>query len=435
MRWWLIGAGVCIGAACAVKWDAVWFMPAFVALAVSWEAGARRTAGLAPWGRRTLDAGWWFVVGVAALLPVIKFYNGWVASVAAAAGLLALWELAALRPARASARRAVLAAWAVVALAMLVGTYHVVRFGDTTDVRGDQRVHDAPRTHWIWLLVALVLIAATLVAGRARPHPPGGGLRRLRYRGWQVPVALGATPAAVYVASWTGWFVNSHYAYAHDSYVGFGQGTVAHWHAVFKGWLSYHFQAYWFHSHLYSPHRYASRPLSWLVIQRPVAYFYDSPANGQHGCTVSTGCAREVLGMGNPAIFWAAIPALLAVLWLWISRRDWRAGSVLLCFAAGWLSWFPFSGYIPGTGSRSRTEFLFYVLDVLPFMVLAVTLTVGLVIGPRVASARRRVLGSSGAGAYVLTAVVLFFYFYPVLAAIAIAKGAWDDRMWFSSWI
>ncbi len=171
------------------------------------------------------------------------------------------------------------------------------------------------------------------------------------------------------------------------------------------------------------------------MLHRPVAYFYDSPKPGEHGCQVAEGCAREVLAIGNPAVFWAAIPALLVLLWWWLSRRDWRAGAVLLCFSAGYLTWFPFSAYIPGTGSKSRTEFLFYVLDVLPFMILAVTLVLGLVIGPRQASAKRRLWGAGGAGTYVLTAVVLFFYFYPVLAAIAISKGAWGNRMWFSSWI
>jgi dolichyl-phosphate-mannose--protein O-mannosyl transferase len=123
------------------------------------------------------------------------------------------------------------------------------------------------------------------------------------------------------------------------------------------------------------------------------------------------------------------------VLWLWVSRRDWRAAAVLVCFAAGYLTWFPYSAYLPGTGSRSRTEFLFYVLDVLPFMVLAVTLVLGLVVGGRDASPRRRLWGSSAAGAYVLTVVVLFFYFYPILAAIPIGKDTWSNLMWFSSWI
>jgi C-terminal four TMM region of protein-O-mannosyltransferase len=439
VRWWLVGAGVCLGAACAVKWDGVWFLPAFVLLAVLWEAGARRTAGLEPYARRTLDAAWWFVVGVASLLPVIKFYHFWAWSLGAAIALLLLWELPALRPhspgGSAIGTRAAWAAWAVVAVATLVATYRVVRYGDTLTLPDGDRHAGPPHVHWLWLGVAVVLVGLTGLAGWRRPHPAGRQLPPLRGRGWQAPVALGIVPAAVYVASWTGWFVNSRFAYGHDQYVQPGMGTLAHAHAVFKGWLSYHFQAYWFHAHLYSPHRYASRPLSWLALQRPVAYFYTSPKEGQDGCGAAGGCGREVLALGNPAVFWGAILALLVVAWLWVARRDWRAAAVLVCFGAGYLTWFPFSAYLPGTGSKPRTAFLFYVLDVLPFMVLAVTLALGVVIGGRDATARRRLWGSSAAGAYVLTAVVLFFYFYPVLAAVSIPKGTWDNLMWFSSWI
>ncbi|MFL6139576.1 MAG: dolichyl-phosphate-mannose--protein mannosyltransferase [Frankiaceae bacterium] len=434
VRWWLVGAGVCLGAACAVKWDGVWFLPAFVLLAVLWEAGARRTAGLEPYARRTLDGAWWFAVGSASLLPVIKFYHFWAWSLATAVALPLLWELAALRPGGRAGRRVALGAWAVVAVATLYGAYHLVRFGDTRSLSGSTRNAGPPHVHWLWFGLAVVLVALTALAGRRRPHLTGRW-RSPSGRGWQVPVALGAAPAAVYVASWIGWFVNSSDAYAHDTYVRAGMGTLSHAHAVFKGWLSYHFQAYWFHAHLYSPHQYASRPLSWLVLQRPVAYFYQSPADGVNGCTASGGCAREVLALGNPAVFWGALVALLATGWLWASRRDWRAAAVLVCFAAGYLTWFPFSGYLPGTGSKSRTEFLFYVLDVVPFMVLAITLVLGWVIGGRDATPRRRLWGSSAAGAYVLTVVVLFFYFYPVLAAVSIPKGTWDNLMWFSSWI
>jgi dolichyl-phosphate-mannose--protein O-mannosyl transferase len=151
-----------------------------------------------------------------------------------------------------------------------------------------------------------------------------------------------------------------------------------------------------------------------------------------------------VLAIGNPAVFWGGTAALLVVAWLWISRRDWRASAVLVCFGAGYLTWLPFASYLPGTGGKPRTSFLFYVLDVLPFMVLAATLALGMVLGPPVGTPtpgggvvtpQRRFWGSAAAGAYVLTAVVLFFYFYPVLAAISIPKGHWSSMMWFSSWI
>src|SRR5690348_3008639 len=46
IRWWRLGAGVCLGLACGSKWNGIWFIPAFGAMSLAWELGARRTAGL-----------------------------------------------------------------------------------------------------------------------------------------------------------------------------------------------------------------------------------------------------------------------------------------------------------------------------------------------------------------------------------------------------
>ena len=56
-----------------------------------------------------------------------------------------------------------------------------------------------------------------------------------------------------------------------------------------------------------------------------------------------------------------ASSALLFCLGWWLARRDWRAGAVLLGVAAGWLPWFLFA---------DRTQFYFYAVAFVPFLVL-----------------------------------------------------------------
>ncbi len=46
VRWWRVLAGVCLGLACATKWDALWYLPAFASLAIAWDAAAFSRAGL-----------------------------------------------------------------------------------------------------------------------------------------------------------------------------------------------------------------------------------------------------------------------------------------------------------------------------------------------------------------------------------------------------
>ena len=70
-----------------------------------------------------------------------------------------------------------------------------------------------------------------------------------------------------------------------------------------------------------------------------------------------------------------------------------------------------------------------------PFLVIAITLVLGLIIGPARASPRRRVTGSAICGAYLLAVLVNFYYIYPVLAGQVIPYSSWLSRMWFSSWI
>ena len=76
--------------------------------------------------------------------------------------------------------------------------------------------------------------------------------------------------------------------------------------------------------------------------------------------------------------------------------------------------------------------FLFYMLPNVPLMVLAVTMAVGMVIVPRNAGDVRRAFGASMATSYMAVVLILFVFFYPVLAARNITSTQWHERIWFS---
>jgi dolichyl-phosphate-mannose-protein mannosyltransferase len=234
--------------------------------------------------------------------------------------------------------------------------------------------------------------------------------------------------ALVYTVSWTGWFVGDRYAYGHDTYVQRGQGSVSHAVAVLRGWIHYQRQILSFHTGLEAKHPYQSHPLGWLLLARPVSYFYTSPKLGQEGCRAVGGCSREVLAIGTPAIWWASIGGLLACLWRWVSRRDWRAGAVLLGVAMSIVVWIP-------DDLHRRTMFLFYALPAVPFLCLALTLSAGWTLGSASATLQRRRIGTVAIGAYVVLVVLNFFYLYPLLTGHVLPYQDWYSRMWFSSWI
>ena len=159
-------------------------------------------------------------------------------------------------------------------------------------------------------------------------------------------------------------------------------------------------------------HPYESQPWDWFVITRPVAFFWQSYTNaaGTHLAKPGTTgpYVSEVLAIGNPAIWWLSIPAIVFCLAWWLTRRDWRAGAAVLGVAAGWVSWLPFV---------SRTKFYYYALEFEPFVIICIVLCLGLILGSATAVWWRRALGAAVVGLYVLTVVILFWYFYPILAA------------------
>ena len=297
VRWWRVLAGVCLGLACASKWNGIWYVPAFAALAVAWDVGARRAAGL--------------------------------------------------------------------------------------------------------------------------PRFVYGGLVR---DGRWVLASLAAVPVIAYVSAWSGWlFTNTGYDRNWAVQHGIHTPVISALVSLFE----YNRAMLHFNATLTTHHPYESQPWSWLVLARPVSYYYAAPKLGQDGCHVQH-CSQEVLAIGTPLIWWVSIAALVLCLAWWVTQRDWRAGAVLVGVAAGWLPWFLF---------LSRTKFYFYAVVFDPFLVISITLCLGLLIGPARGSPARRAIGAALTGAYLLGVLLNFYYLYPVLAAKVIPYSSWLARMWFSSWI
>ncbi|WP_374190309.1 dolichyl-phosphate-mannose--protein mannosyltransferase [Streptomyces sp. NE5-10] len=242
-----------------------------------------------------------------------------------------------------------------------------------------------------------------------------------------VPVAL-----ATYLATWTGWLVTDKgyfrdWAEKQDALPG-GGGTWSWLPDWLRSLWHYETEVYDFHVGLTSPHTYESNPWSWIVLGRPVSYFYESPAPGTAGCPASAKekCAQEILALGTPLLWWAACFALVYVLWRWAFRRDWRAGAIACAVAAGWVPWFLY---------QERTIFLFYAVVFVPYLCLAVAMMIGAIIGPKGATERRRTFGAVAAGCLVLLIVWNFIYFWPIYTATPIPMDQWRARMWLDTWV
>ena len=230
-------------------------------------------------------------------------------------------------------------------------------------------------------------------------------------------LSIVAVAVVVYIATWSGWFLTD-------------GGWDRNWADSSQSWIPaplrslwhYHAEAWNFHTNLDADHAYEANVWGWPFQARPTSFFYESPTNA---CDADK-CSQEVLALGNPLIWWAAVAALIHQAWRWVGRRDWRSGAVLCGFLAGWFPWVFF---------ENRTIFSFYSIVFLPFMVMALAMSLGVVLGPSTAPGNRRIVGSVAVGSFVVLAIAASWFFYPIWTGQPIPYEAWNLRMWFPSWV
>jgi len=284
-------------------------------------------------------------------------------------------------------------------------------------------------TKWngIWYIAAFAALAIAWDVGARRAV----GYRDRFAAMWRfdvkwLPVSFGVVPFLAYFASWSGWFATSS-GYGRDWAAGVGNHTPI-W-STLDSWYQYQKSMLGFGLGLQDHSGYTSYAWSWIILGRPVSMFSNCVSPPHQSCGAIGSTEQEVLAIGTPAIWWASVLALIFCLAWWALRRDWRAGAVLVGIAAGWLPWFWFAWH------DHRTEYYFYSIVFVPYLVIAITLCLGLIIGPVAAPAGRRATGAIVAGGYLLLTLASFAYIYPVLAAQVISYSSWFQRMWFHSWI
>ena len=399
-----------------------WAFAAFGCLVLDRDATRRRLAAalrrgddLGPLGPRLGLRPWRLAAGVCLGLACGTKWSGvWFV---AAFGLLSwFWDWSARRAAglrprlAASADAAVLVAAAVVVV-LVVNLFRASSV--TTLVVSVAAVA-------VGALVLAVVAFFLRVPARTVRFGAGHGLAAVG--------SLVVLPVMTYLASWTGWF-RADPSRAYNRKASIATVDPEGWTAVLPGALralgDYHRQAYEFHRGLTSHHDYASNPWGWPILSRPVSMHYRAPEKGKDGCGVDK-CSEAILALGTPALWWAGALAVVAVAVYAVGRGDWRATAILTGFAASYLPWFAF---------QERTIYSFYAVVMVPWIVLALTMCLGWVIGPPDATDRRRIVGTSAAGTYICLVVLNFAFLHPILSAQVIPTSDWSLRMWLGSWI
>jgi dolichyl-phosphate-mannose-protein mannosyltransferase len=165
-----------------------------------------------------------------------------------------------------------------------------------------------------------------------------------------------------------------------------------------------------YHETLTATHPFSSPWWSWIFMIKPVwIYSLSNPVEN----TIS-----NIVAIGNPAIWWVSIPFLLFVLWKWIKEKDSTCRFIAVVFLFQLLPYM-FIG---------RILFLYHMMPNIPIIILSITYGLNIL---WYKNKRYKYLVI----AYFLAVIVIFVYFYPILAGYPISPEFNNAHKWLSSWI
>jgi dolichyl-phosphate-mannose--protein O-mannosyl transferase len=288
---------------------------------------------------------------------------------------------------------------------------------------------------WSGAMALFAAIVLTFLWETARRHRPGvtwtsAFFRAVARESFGVVLAFALAPAGVYVLTWLPWI--HHFDWDWGAW---WETQVASFRYHIEGGLK------WTDldpdtGSATPTHPYYARPWEWLLPPgRPTSFFVRDLGPD----------IQQILALGSPSIFWLNLLAMPFVAWAWVARprRDWRAGFILVAFLGQLLPWL----------RVGRPTFYFYVLPLVPFVVLAVTYLLRDVANLKIVvrdRTTRQVAMNPETGrpaistayayrpfvwAYLLATAILFVWFWPVLTAGQVSDVHWRTIVWFNRWI
>lgn len=188
---------------------------------------------------------------------------------------------------------------------------------------------------------------------------------------------------------------------------------------------------YSYHSTLDTPHDFSSVWYEWPILKRPI-WFYSHIVTR----TAEGGLREGISSFGNPAVWWAGLPAFLFMAYLWAGKRDRTAAFLTVGYLVQYLPWF----FI------SRATFIYHYFPSVPFVVLMIAYSLAQWDGRLTAHAGRdgRMTACRGERCAFYAALILygavafglFLLFYPVLSGQPVEASYVSKYLrWFSSWV
>lgn len=219
-----------------------------------------------------------------------------------------------------------------------------------------------------------------------------------------------------YLVSWSGWLVTSG-----------GYDRQADANPLVALWM-YHSSMFGFHVSLSSPHPYASPAWQWPLLLRPTAIWVgEDPA----GCGTDH-CIAVISSVPNPLIWYAGVAAAGYLLYRFVRALVQRQppAPMMTLPLVGLIA-----TYVPWLLVPDRTIFQFYTVVMMPFLVLALVVALRELAGAPRAPLHRRQAGQRTIAVFIVAAVAISAFFYPVWTGMSVPYEFWLIHNWLPGWI
>ena len=131
-------------------------------------------------------------------------------------------------------------------------------------------------------------------------------------------------------------------------------------------------------------------------------YYWQQPIASPSGLISSS-----IVLMGNPAIYWASIPAVLILGFKWLKTPNYKIAFILIAI---------FAQYLP-YAFVERISFIYYFYPVTPFIILAIVYII------KLAFESNNKIFSFIAYTYIIVAIIFFILYFPVLSGLDFYRG------------
>ncbi|MBC8061183.1 MAG: glycosyltransferase family 39 protein [Clostridiaceae bacterium] len=178
----------------------------------------------------------------------------------------------------------------------------------------------------------------------------------------------------------------------------------------FKEVLSLQREMYSYHSKLVATHPFESSSLQWPFMLKPMWYY--------SGVYLPAGKMSSIVAIGNPAIWWVGVFAVIGTAIIGIKKKD----KIALFIIIGGLS-----QYLPWILVK-RLTFIYHYFATVPFVMLCIVYMVAYY-QEKNKKAKYYVYG------YMVLVVLMFILFYPVISGLIVDKSYVKHYLtWFKNW-